>query len=443
MKSANVNGRQGRGGRSGRSGRGGRDNGGGRGQNHIKAKGDEITLPTIGMDAQQLTLKPILQEWLNRHYPRVASVVKRQCYLIPPAPTKEKIRQRWLKIQRGDLTAALGIDGVRFDDGVNNDGGEIDYNFGFDDEEESSDQVDAADDEQGPEGRREDNTDGDDGSAGLSERAVNKAFENEHQSWVEAIEKFEDQRKRAFDELWDRLGVGLRGAVRSNPEWDRVEAKQDLLRLYKMIMVALVAHGAIDKRTRRMYTKDAYDKIRMHQGENLEKFKERFDDCLAQYRGTGQLVEDYQAADDFLMKLDDRFERLRETQSRTGRYTGAMYYGDRAESVEEIFRAAQQELTTARSLRDAKGHRNPGHVNTDKAGLSFVGSGKQKGGKKGGAGTKGTKCDACGGQGHSLDHCTSKEGSEITCFNCGGVGHYKNRCPSDEQKEAAEEMKKK
>jgi hypothetical protein len=72
---------------------------------------------------------------------------KWQCYLIPPAPTKEKIRQRWLKIQRGDLTAALGIDGVRFDDGFNNDGGEIDYNFGFNDEEESSDQVDVADDE--------------------------------------------------------------------------------------------------------------------------------------------------------------------------------------------------------------------------------------------------------------------------------------------------------
>jgi hypothetical protein len=247
MKSASANGRQ---------GRGSRDNGGGRGPSHIKAKGDEITLPTIGMDAQQLTLKPILQEWLNRHYPRVASVIKRQCYLIPPAPTKQKICQRWLKIQSGDLTGALGIDGVRFDDG------EIDYNFGFDDEQNNiNDGEDELETSFKPSVDTE--ADGDEGKAGdvaarypsdsqaetadLSERAVNKAFENEHQSWVEAIEKFEDQRKRAFDELWDRLDVGLRGAVRSNPEWDRVEAKQDLLRLYKMIMVALVAHGATDK----------------------------------------------------------------------------------------------------------------------------------------------------------------------------------------------------
>ena len=230
---------------------------------------------------------------------------------------------------------------------------------------------------------------------------------------------------------------GVEGCSAVQPRWDRVEAKQDLFRLYKMIMVALVAHGTTDKRTRRMYTKDAYDKIRMYQGENIENFKERFDDCLAQYRGTGQLVEDYQAADDFLMKLDDRFETLRETQSRTGRYTSAMYYGDRAESVDEIFRAAQQELTTARSLRDAKGQRNSGHANAEKAGLSFVGSGKQKGDKKG------TKCGNCEGSGHSADDCTSKEGSEITCFNCGGIGNYKNKCPSEDQKDSATVGKKK
>lgn len=374
----------------------------------------------------------------------MASVVKRQCYLIPPAPTKEKIRQRWLKIQRGDLEGALGIDGIRFDDGMNNDGGEIDYNFGYDDEEDNvdreEDEVNSNAEEVSEEGKANDAdaTDPPEVETGdLSERAVNKAFENEHQSWVEAIEKFEDQRKRAFDELWDRLGVGLRGSVRSNPEWDRVESKQDLLRLYKMIMVALVAHGTTDKRTRRMYTKDAYEKVRMYQGENIERFKERYDDCLAQYRGTGQIVEDYQAADDFLMKLDDRFERLRETQSRTGRYAGAMYFGDRAATVDEIFRAAQQELTTVRSLKDAKGQRNTGsaYPNSEKAGLSFVGSGKKKGGKKG------AKCSTCEGRGHSSDNCTSKEGSEITCFNCGGIGHYKNKCPSKEMEPATEEKK--
>lgn len=84
-----------------------------------------------------------------------------------------------------------------------------------------------------------------------AERAITKAFEGEYQAWIETIEKLEKQRKRAFDELWDRLGTGLRGAMKANPEWDRLESKQDLLRLYKMIMVALVAHGATDKSTLR------------------------------------------------------------------------------------------------------------------------------------------------------------------------------------------------
>ena len=96
-------------------------------------------------------------------------------------------------------------------------------------------------------------------------------------------------------------------------------------------------------------------------------------------------------------------------------------------------------MTTARSLRDAKGQRNTGSANPnpEKAGLSFVGSGKKKGEKKG------AKCSTCEGRGHSSDDCTSKEGSEITCFSCGWIGHYKNKCPSDEKKESATEEKKK
>lgn len=58
-------------------------------------------------------------------------MVKKQCYLIPPAPTKAKIRERWRRIQQGDIAAALGIDGVRFEDGNIDADQDFDYNFGY------------------------------------------------------------------------------------------------------------------------------------------------------------------------------------------------------------------------------------------------------------------------------------------------------------------------
>ena len=107
-KDANSGDKGGRGSRT-TTGRGGRGRGaelrgrGGRGyqsqtRDKLKDKGDVITLPVITMEVQQLQLKPLLQEWLNRHYPKVSSVVKRQMYVVPEVPTKEKIINRWPEI---------------------------------------------------------------------------------------------------------------------------------------------------------------------------------------------------------------------------------------------------------------------------------------------------------------------------------------------------------
>lgn len=138
------------------------------------------------------------------------------------------------------------------------------------------------------------------------------------------------------------------------------------------------------------------------------------------------------------MKLDDRFERLRQTQSRIGRFIGATYYGDSA--VDEIFRAAQHELTTARSLKDARSHRNTGGGRGERSGMSFIGSAKEKGGRGNAAGSvKGPKCRTCGSVGHKADDYTSKEDSEVVCFGCDGTGYYKNKCASEPKQDPCTE----
>lgn len=46
--------------------------------------------------------------------------------------------------------------------------------------------------------------------------------------------------------------------------------------------------------------------------------------------------------------------------------------------VEEIFTAAQMELTTTRSIRDARCHMNTGSGRSKKTGMSFIGAVKEK-----------------------------------------------------------------
>lgn len=137
------------------------------------------------------------------------------------------------------------------------------------------------------------------------------------------------------------------------------------------------------------------------------------------------------------MKLDQRFRSLVEIQTRTGRHEGALYEGDRAETVEEIFSLAQEELNATRSLRDSSFSRStPGRGDGRgfRYGAAFVAGGRGRGrGGKSEDKDKGAqkKCSKCNGKGHVEADCTSNDWSEVECFGCGGVGHYKNRCPSD------------
>lgn len=432
-------------GRSGRSagrgrGRGGRGNNEGRSGRSAYRRSEtdsKVALPIIHVEGTtMLTLKPILLEWVTRNYPKLLSVIKKNAYLVPQPPSKQKIKERWRAAQRGDLTAALGIEGVRFDDGTPLPDADNYEDEHVEDEEEhmrvplrgrpdeDADEFGGA--EAAPVKERQGNAAPDDD---LSDEAVNKAFDSEHLQWVKEISKFNEQRKTAFEELWGKCGAGMKSAIKSNDDWEIVEASQDFLKLIKMICVALVARGATDARTRKMYTKKAYDGMCMFAGETLDKFKERFDDALSQMRSSGIRIDEEQAADDFLLKLDDRFKNLLEIQTRTGYEPGDLYEGRRASTVREVFILAQSEVNRARTLKD-RGMRPTGGVRSGTGnthGAAFTGQ-KMKAVKPGKS--DGTKCSKCNGSGHSATDCTSNDWSTVECFGCGGVGHYKSECAS-------------
>ena len=423
-------------GRNGQRGSGRGNGGRGKGGRHgsrehtmatrLRDKSDTITLPEIGLETPAVKLKPIVLEWLNRHYPKVSSVAEDQCYRVPPYPTEEKIKEQWSAMQCGDMSAVLGVEGAVFDDGQDHTGIVNEYQF------DMFTEVDTKCDELSEDGKQDESAE----IAPVQPRPVmpenlqRKVYHNAYQTWQEECEKINEQRKRAFDELWNRFSPGLRGAIIAFKEYNVVKAQKDLLKLYKMLLVSLASKGTTDMRHRRQMLRDQYLDLIKFPGQSLEKFREIFDDRRKQLAAAGVVIDEVTAADDFLRKLDKTFDDLKNVQARTGTYPGATYYGVRPETVDDMFRAAQNELMVIRRLNLTKPSTMSSTTKVgNRHGAAYTGSGKREEGK----------CRKCGGTGHKQADCTSKDGVNVECYGCGGVGHYKSKCPSKGKSVASEE----
>ena len=392
----------------------------------LKDKNDLITLPEIDIDMQPVRLKPILFEWLNRHYPKVSSIIENQCYLIKTYPTEQRIKEQWALMQRGDISAVLGVEGVVFDDGTDHKDEINEYQFG-EDADSDDESIESIGEASHASGRRPVPTPIP--VIEMNKRLLEKTLQEELTSWNKEAEELTDQRKRAHDELWNRLSPGLKGAIAVFSEHQETKVKKDILKLYKMLLVCLTARGATDSRHRRLVTKGEYQRLIMFSDQSLDAFKEIFDDKLKQVKAAGVSIDDETAADDFLAKLNYRFDDFRDVQERTGRYEGAMYYGERPTTVDAMFRSAQTEMNILRRRNAAKQLRNPQAKKVgNKYGAAYTGIKGEKTEKL--TEPKKGKCKKCSGNGHKSEECTSNDWSETICYGCGGVGHYKNKCPS-------------
>ena len=60
-------------------------------------------------------LKPILLEWLKRHYPKISSIMENQCYIFKQYPMKELIKKLWALMQVGYISTVFGVEGAVLD----------------------------------------------------------------------------------------------------------------------------------------------------------------------------------------------------------------------------------------------------------------------------------------------------------------------------------------
>lgn len=371
----------------------------------------------IGMHTNQLILKKACSENASIRYPMMETVFTKLCYVIEDRPTLAKTMQELEAAKKLNCSELMGFENVLF-----------------------RSQLGKTDDEKLKETPSPE---------GYSVKLVNRIHTTRVTNWMNSVDKMRVEKREAFRELWSKCDELVKSACRADGNFTKIEATEDVLKLFILLQMILAGGGNMDPRDRKFKIERDWFMLQKNPKESLTSFKEKFDLEVSKMEMVGVEFSQEALADSFMNKLDHAFENLVKIQKRTGKYPGAQIFGDRYTTLEEAFAGAQSE---AQIIRGMEQRQRDQEVRGNRFGVSFAGRGrasdkgrnrkkeKEEESSKEKADIKesevedsSTICYRCKGRGHKKEVCPSEEGSEVNCYKCRGVGHYASDCPSQKK----------
>ena len=224
-------------------------------------------------------------------------------------------------------------------------------------------------------------------------------------------------------------------AIKLEEGWDESNEEKDPLSLWRLIEgTHRVGIASRIPTVLKSESRCAYKACAQSAFESIVKFKERFDDLLANYYNEHENPEmdDADIAMDFYGALDNSRYASFKTNLLNGINSGAV---EQPATLNDMYTQAANFLVAARST-PVGGNRAAFATTSDRANNQAGGKGG-KGGRGGGRGGGGDDKGRSGGGGRGGK---AKSGdSAVECWGCGTAGHMLRDCPevnTDDQKES-------
>jgi hypothetical protein len=185
-----------------------------------------------------------------------------------------------------------------------------------------------------------------------------------------AIDKIRKGQACVYDKIWSKCAVAIQEKLRLDERFVTIRASEDPLGLWKLVREVAATGVHVDKWERVSEVRVQFTDFAMVHGEDLERYKRRFEQLVRNMEQVNLHYEAEELAQNFIYKLDDRFARFKETIRDTGTHTGALHQGKRPATLDVAYTAAQQYLVG--QMRSTTARREP----TIAHGALFHGKGK-------------------------------------------------------------------